>query len=196
MRTKTFESYLASVKEDERGCWLLPKGDDGQGYIRVQDGSHGERVSRRAHRVFYEKIVGPIPVGLTIDHLCRNRACVRPKWAGDPEGHTEPVPHVVNVMRGEGLGVVNSRKMACPQGHALERAGRRRFCRECKNEANRRLRHRKAVARGPRLLKATCKRGHALVGNNVYLARGARNCRACAKINMAAFRVRKEASSG
>ena len=34
--------------------------------------------SAKAHRVAYELTVGPIPAGLQIDHLCRNRACVNP----------------------------------------------------------------------------------------------------------------------
>jgi imidazolonepropionase-like amidohydrolase len=49
---------------------------------------------RCAHRVIYERERGPIPGGLTLDHLCRNRRCVNPE-------HLEPVPVQVNVQRGE-----------------------------------------------------------------------------------------------
>ncbi len=48
-----------------------------------------------AHRWAYEAFVGPIPEGYTIDHLCRVTQCVRPD-------HLEPVPHLVNVQRGNG----------------------------------------------------------------------------------------------
>jgi hypothetical protein len=47
----------------------------------------------RAHRWAYEHFVGPIPVGLTIDHLCRNRTCVNPE-------HMEPVTSAENTRRG------------------------------------------------------------------------------------------------
>lgn len=41
----------------------------------------------------YEQVVGPIPAGMTIDHLCRVRACMRPS-------HLEAVSHAVNIHRG------------------------------------------------------------------------------------------------
>lgn len=48
---------------------------------------------KQAHRYTYERLVGPIPDGLVIDHLCRNTRCVNPE-------HLEPVPHPENVRRG------------------------------------------------------------------------------------------------
>lgn len=47
-----------------------------------------------AHRFAYELLVGPIPPGLTLDHLCRNRGCVNPD-------HLQPVTQRVNVLRGD-----------------------------------------------------------------------------------------------
>jgi hypothetical protein len=60
----------------ESGCWqwLKSKDKDGYGLTRVA----GSRKTRRAHRAYYERIVGPIPAGLTIDHLCLNTSCVNP----------------------------------------------------------------------------------------------------------------------
>ena len=71
------------------GCWewVGRTGKDGYGSVGAA------RNSRLAHRVSYEWWMGDIPDGLEIDHLCRNRACVRPD-------HLEPVTHMENVRRG------------------------------------------------------------------------------------------------
>jgi hypothetical protein len=75
------------------------------------------RVQQPAHRWSYEHFVGPIPEGLTIDHLCHNTACVNP-------AHMEAVTNSENVRRlwerrREQGGRVhpNSRKTHCKHGH-------------------------------------------------------------------------------
>jgi hypothetical protein len=91
-----------------------------------------------AHRWAYEAFVGPIPEGLEIDHLCRNRACVNP-------AHLDPVTHQENMSRGKA-----ARMTHCHKGHPFDEANTRmeaygsRRCKECNNAASRRYRERKA----------------------------------------------------
>lgn len=141
VRKTTAERFWAKV--DQSGeCWTWMAGKDSKGY-----GSFWIAPTMKcAHRVAYELTRGPVPDGLEIDHLCRNRACVRPE-------HLEAVTHHVNVRRSPfTAGSVNAVKTHCPRGHAYDAANTRitrvggRICRECKRIASRADYHRaKAV---------------------------------------------------
>jgi hypothetical protein len=131
------DRFWAKVEKTD-GCWIWAAGRTGEGY-----GSFSlNRRTLLAHRVAYEVLRGPIPVGLVLDHLCRNRACVNPK-------HLEPVTQQVNTMRGIGLAAINARKDRCDAGHRYDERnthatpGMRR-CRPCNAEAARRYRERRA----------------------------------------------------
>lgn len=89
-------------------CWLWVGPKLPNGYGRV---SWMGKLTL-THRIAYEMLVGPIPSGLTIDHLCRVRACLRPD-------HLEPVALYINVMRGLNPTAINKRKTHCPRGHLL-----------------------------------------------------------------------------
>ena len=81
-------------EERDRGydtpCWIWLWGMDSHtGYGQYYGGGR----STHAHRWMYEKMVGPIPAGLHIDHLCRVRECCNP-------AHMEPVTNGENQRRG------------------------------------------------------------------------------------------------
>ncbi len=102
---------------DDCWIWIGHKDDNGYGKLRV-DGRDS-----KAHHFLLEALPGS---GFECDHLCRNRACVRPS-------HIEIVTIRINTLRGTGFGAVNARKTHCPRGHRydyLNYQGRRR-CRQC-----------------------------------------------------------------
>lgn len=95
------ERWWARVaKGDSTDCWLWTGALYWTGYGQFP-GSMGKTAT--AHRWGYERYIGPVPADLELDHLCRNRACVR-------FDHLEPVTHGENVRRS---GVVKWLGMAC-----------------------------------------------------------------------------------
>lgn len=141
--------WLARTVINENGCWIWTGAKKGGGYgnvgvIRV-DGTKG---NAGLHRVVYEHLIGPVPEGLELDHLCRNRACCNPD-------HLEPVTRSVNLRRGVGVGGRRlPLKTHCHRGHAFDEANTWvckktgvRKCRACDRENHRRAAaERKAAA--------------------------------------------------
>lgn len=113
------------------GCilWIAAL-SDGYGKFYL-NGKH-----KRAHRVAYEMIIGPIPDGLVIDHLCRVSRCVNPY-------HLEPVTNRINLLRGVGPSAKHAVKTHCPRFHPYEGdnvhvdAKGSRHCKTCSNEQRR-----------------------------------------------------------
>lgn len=115
-------NFAAKVRVDDDGCWIWTGALQSRGYGSI---AHAGKV-HSTHRLAYELLVGPIPSGLTIDHLCFHKECCNPK-------HLEPVSRAVN----------NQRRAAtiteCPRGHAYTEANTyihpthgSRECRECR----------------------------------------------------------------
>lgn len=119
-------------------CWIWTGTiEDGYGRITQQG-------FRRAHVLYYVKAKGPVPEGLEIDHLCRNRACVNPD-------HLEAVPRQVNVQRGY---KARGKPTHCKHGHeftprntivSVEGWWR---CRICDNANQRRYYYKRAAKTG------------------------------------------------
>jgi hypothetical protein len=123
--------FFARVRLDLTGCWRWTAGRSDKGY-----GKFRWRGEQYAHRVLWLWVVGLIPEGLELDHLCRTPDCVRPS-------HLELVTHRVNLLRGATIVARCARVTHCPQGHPY-------------------------------------------AGDNLYLLRGRRYCRACRAIRKAA----------
>ena len=136
------ERFWAKVEKTDT-CWIWIAalgGGHGYGMIRSPEG----RKMLLAHRVAYELLVGPIPPGLELDHLCRNRRCVNPE-------HLEPVTHRENILRGDSPPAHQVKITHCPRGHEYTAGntywqGRKRSCLRCRRDRARRQSRRKATA--------------------------------------------------
>lgn len=130
---------LARIMRDHEvdevsGCWNWTASRNANGYGRLHFGASGKM--QLAHRLAYELLVGPIPDGLVLDHLCRNRSCINPD-------HLEPVTDRVNILRGEGWAARAARQTHCPSGHPYDEVNTYqwrgiRYCRACRAAAHKR----------------------------------------------------------
>ena len=120
------ERFEEKILRTPGGCWRWTA-------ARVQDGYGQFKFNGRmvgSHRFAYEQYVGPIPEGLQIDHLCRNRWCVNPL-------HLEPVTQRENILRGHSPAGLRARASKCQRGHAFDSVntyydkGGYRHCRRC-----------------------------------------------------------------
>ena len=126
-RKPATERFWKMVKVRSDGCWE---------WGGARNGGYGSfwlnPVTVLAHKFAYEEQYGPVPDGLELDHLCRNRLCVRPT-------HLEAVTHRENVVRGVNPAATHAALTHCPSGHAYDEenthvSGRGwRYCRPCRN---------------------------------------------------------------
>ncbi len=123
------ERFWDSVeKRGDDLCWIW-KRNQSHRYGRIKI----EQKQWVAHRYAYESLIGPVPDGLELDHLCGNPKCVNP-------AHLEPVSHATNIDRGrKGKGKVKS----CPRGHPYVQSNTRYtkrgspLCLECERDRGR-----------------------------------------------------------
>lgn len=131
------------VVVNSNGCWVWQGSLNRKGYgMMGAFGNKGAYAHRVSFTVFTEE--SPLPDGWTLDHLCRNRACVN-------FDHLEAVPHGVNVRRGD-TGIIYASRTHCKNGHefapenTFDRGREGRGCRACRREADRRYKARRKAA--------------------------------------------------
>lgn len=134
--------WIGFLVDDASGCWVWTRKRFPTGY-----GCAGFEGQQYTHRIAFTMVKGAIPKGLTIDHLCRNRAC------GNP-AHLEAVTSRENTLRSPITRAgINARKTHCVRGHQFTpentyRVGKERRCRACiKARSRRRYLDQKEVRR-------------------------------------------------
>lgn len=133
---------MSHVDKQEHGCWVWT------GYVDKKTGYARFNYPGRsilAHRTSYELFKGPIPDGLHIDHLCRNRRCVNPD-------HLEAVAQTTNTHRGLSPLIAANHMQVCVRGHSYAehsyyRDGIRICCRTCEAENQRRRKEARIACR-------------------------------------------------
>lgn len=149
------DRFLSKFVIGETGCWLWTAGLSPKGYGRFRDAAR----IWRAHRYAFTALVGTIPDGLQLDHLCRVRHCVNPQ-------HLEPVTNRENTRRGESVAAQRARQTHCLRGHELSGANLyvwprngRRACRTCRSSRPHSARVSDRAQSPDRLAPARCSRG-------------------------------------
>lgn len=150
-RRPIWERVFEKLTEDPAtGCWVWTArtrrgfrlGSPGYGAISNPGKGNG---SSSAHIVVYEYMVGEVPRGLVLDHLCRNTLCCNPY-------HLDPVTQRVNILRGEGVAAKYAAQTHCKRGHPFEgwnlivRSNGNRDCRTCAAASNKASQARKRNA--------------------------------------------------
>lgn len=117
--------------DEATGCWLWTSTLNDDGY-----GTTAPNPEKFAHRGVYHRLLGPVPEGMELDHLCRVRRCVNPD-------HLEPVAQAKNKGRAHGWKFgPTGEALTCGRGHDLTTSGAfyvppgdsaRRECRACRN---------------------------------------------------------------
>ena len=149
------ERILSRITITEKGCWEWngAKASEGYGHIRVGSRRDGSSRLVGTHILVYKALIGEVPEGKELDHLCRNHPCCNPD-------HLEPVTRRENALRGD-VGIYMIQKGAsqthCLRGHLFDEANTyvdkhgKRSCKTCRRVAFREWKRRRKADEARRL---------------------------------------------
>jgi hypothetical protein len=202
MKPMNFRDRLALIAAENGPdtCWEWPGFCfDGYGKVMTNLDHRGPR-NWFAHLAAYTVLVGPVPTGLELDHLCRNRRCMNP-------AHLEPVTPRVNTLRSESFAAKHARQTHCKRGHEFTPENTRlvstgRSCLTCERQVWAKDRNERVRKFGPLGKRTHCKRGHEFTPENtihrIEKGKHKRSCRTCMRASWRRFvakkRVEKRAS--
>lgn len=105
MRRPTVDLFTGQTVQVSTPCLVWTGGTTGTGEYGTFTHRVGDEVrTQLAHRWAYEHFIGPIPEGMTVDHLCMVTRCV----------NTE---HMELVTLAENLRRRHAKKTHCKRGH-------------------------------------------------------------------------------
>lgn len=116
---------LARVEKLDDGCWISLYSVGSHGYAQIGWWAEGRSHMVLAHRAAWVRDHGQVPLGMTLDHVCKVRRCVNP-------AHLRLLPNFENARRTNGLDWPMG---MCANGHAntalVRVRGRGLGCAEC-----------------------------------------------------------------
>lgn len=109
------DRFWEKVKKIPNGCWEWTADLSYAGYgifvVKYDKNNPTTSRSKRAYRYLWEKTYGSVPDGKLLDHICKNRACVKPT-------HLRAVSHYENAVLYSNSPVARRAKsVSCPNGH-------------------------------------------------------------------------------
>lgn len=197
---RSIDEWLAEIDQtDPEACWPWPGSTTEDGYGTAWDRPR----MRPAHRVVYQRLIGPIPDGMTLDHMCHDsnvcregRACPHRRCVNP--AHLQPAAHIDNARRSL------AGRATCGRGHAqtpenIYRRDGRTWCRLCLKARAKAKNRTDRAAQGLRVHADDdhCINGHRFTPENTYRhpRTGYRECYTCRRDNYRRYYARKKAGS-